>query len=702
MNFTRSCLGSPCAVLLTLCLLPASQPLAQELQLPSQEVVARPTQEDDGYQARHASSASKSSVELRDEAQSVQVVTPQTLEDFQVKSLDDAMKFVSGITQSNTLAGTQDGFIKRGFGSNADGSILRDGIRSSLSRNFSATTERVEVLKGPASLLYGALEPGGLINVISKKPQYQWGTQLTADSSSFGGGSLAVDVTGPIADSGLAFRLIAERQNEDYWRNFGTKENSLIAPSLSWEGERLRLNIAYEYKEYSTPVDRGTVIINGKPAKVSYNDRFGESWSKAEGIDELLTATAEYQLSDDWSTRLTYGWNNERYDYAEARPDPIGFNATPGALRRRSDGSEHDNQTQYLAWDLIGNANLFSQRHDLLIGADTERVDNFRGDTWRGPAVGGFNIYNPVYGNLAAPSTLSLKDSDRSDELHSRSIYAKDNWHLNDQWILVLGGRYQRFEQLVEQGRGTTYKRPTDRNDTTFLPFGGLVFQLNDQLAFYGNYSRSFAPNASDADTGQAFDPEEGRSYELGVKLDLPQGIGASLALFDIEKENVVVSNNNVSEAAGKVGSRGVELDISGRLSERWELLGSYAYTDTEILDDPANEGNELVNAARNVGSLYLVHHLHLPQELGQWKLGGGARYVGERAGDNANTFWLDSYTVADAFVTWDSQLLGEKTRLQLNVRNLFNERYYPSSGGNLRVAVGEPRELRLSASVEF
>lgn len=390
MNFTRSCLGSPCAVLLTLCLLPASQPLAQELQLPSQEVVARPTQEDDGYQARRASSASKSSVELRDEAQSVQVVTPQTLEDFQVKSLDDAMKFVSGITQSNTLAGTQDGFIKRGFGSNADGSILRDGIRSSLSRNFSATTERVEVLKGPASLLYGAQEPGGLINVISKKPQYQWGTRLSADSSSFGGGSLAVDATGPIADSGLAFRLIAERQNEDYWRNFGTKENSLIAPSLSWEGERLRLNIAYEYKEYSSPVDRGTVIINGKSAKVSYNDRFGESWSKAEGIDELLTATAEYQLSDDWSTRLTYGWNNERYDYAEARPNTL--NASTGAMSRRSDGSTHDNQTQYLAWDWIGNASLFGQRHDLLIGADTERVDNFRGDTWRGPAVDGFNI----------------------------------------------------------------------------------------------------------------------------------------------------------------------------------------------------------------------------------------------------------------------------------------------------------------------
>lgn len=535
MKFNRFSLSSQGAALLTFCLLPAGHLLAQELELPSQEVVAAPVADENGYQAKRASTASKSSVALKDEAQSVQVVTPQTIEDFQVRSLDDAMKFVSGMTQSNTLAGTQDGFVKRGFGSNADGSILRDGIRSSLSRNFSATTERVEVLKGPASLLYGALESGGLINVISKKPQYQWNTRLNADSSSFGGGSLAVDVTGPIADSGLAFRLVAERQHEDYWRNFGEEEHSLIAPSLSWEGERLRLNIAYEYKEYSTPVDRGTVIINGKPAKVSYNDRFGESWSKAEGIDELLTATAEYQLSDDWSTRLTYGWNNERYDYAEARPNAL--NATTGALSRRSDGSEHDNQTQYLAWDWIGNASLFSQRHDLLIGADTERVDNFRGDTWRGPAVGGFNIYNPIYGNLAAPSLLNPAQSDRSDELHSRSIYAKDNWHLNDQWIVVLGGRYQRFEQLVEQGRGATYTRTTDRTDTTFLPFGGLVFQLSDQVAFYGNYSRSFVPNASDTNTGQAFDPEEGRSYELGVKFDLPQGIGASLALFDIEKK---------------------------------------------------------------------------------------------------------------------------------------------------------------------
>lgn len=673
--------------------------LADEpLELPGQQITGQ--QQSDAYTSSTASTASKSAVPIMQEAQAVQVVTEQVINDFQVQSLDDAMNFVSGMTQSNTLAGSQDGFVKRGFGSNADGSILRDGIRSSLSRNFSATTERVEVLKGPASLLYGALEPGGLINVISKQPQYAWHSQISGESSSFGGGNAMVDVTGPLADSGLAFRFIAERQHEDYWRNSGEDEHTLIAPSVSWTGNDLSLSLAYERKEYTTPLDRGTVIIDGKPAHVDYNKRFSESWSKAEGTDQLVTAKAEYQLNPNWLTRVTYGWNQEDYDYAEARPSSL--NTATGELTRRADGSEHNNQTQYLAWDWVGQSQLFNQQHDLLIGIDSEQVDNFRGDTYRGRNSGGFNIYDPKYGNLDEPSLLSEAQSDRSDELHSQSVYVKDNWHLNEQWIAVLGGRYQRFDQFSDQGRGDDYVKTTDRTDNTFLPFTGLVYQLSDEVSLYGNYSQSFVPNSSDADTGQSFDPEEGRSYELGVKLDLNRGMTASVAVFDIEKENVVVSNNGTSEAAGKVGSRGVEVDINGRIAERWNLLGTYAYTDTEIKEDPVNKGNELVNAAKNVASLYLSHDLDIAPDFGQWRVGGGARYIGERAGDNSNSFWLDSYTVADAFIAWDSALLGDKTHLQLNVRNLFDQEYYPSSGGDLRVNVGEPREVRLQASVDF
>lgn len=702
MKSNRPSLSGCHAALLSLCLLPTSALLAQELELPSQDITAAPAADENGYQAKRASTASKSSVALKDEAQSVQVVTPQTIEDFQVNSLDDAMKFVSGMTQSNTLAGTQDGFVKRGFGTNTDGSTLRDGVRSNLSRNFDATTERVEVLKGPASLLYGALEPGGLINVISKRPEYSQRTRLSGTQSSFGGGNLSVDTTGPLGDSGFAYRLVAERQHEDYWRNYGSDERSLIAPSLSWTGEDLRIDLSYQYKEYSTPVDRGTVLVNKRIANTRYNQQFGEPWAKNEGIDQIFDARIEYQLNPDWKTRFTYSFNQEKYDFAEAVATAV--NANTGALTRRANGAEYDNQVQYAAWDWIGDTLLFDQRHEILLGIDDEQVDNFRGDTYRGAASSNFNIYNPVYGNLAESRALSATQSDRRDELHSNSIYAKDNWHLDDQWILVLGGRYQRYDQYLDQGLGSNYDRLIDDQGQAFMPFAGVVFAVTDKLSLYANYSESFKPNQSDSlSDASAYDPEEGKSREVGAKYDITSDLSANIAFYDIEKKNVVVTNNGNDEAAGKVGSRGMEIDLTGRIAERWNLIATYAYTDTEILDDPDDKGNALVNAAKNMGSLYLSHDLAMPSEFGLWRVGGGARYVGKRAVDNANSAWLDSYTVADAFVSWETtHLLGDKTTLQLNANNLFDKKYYPSSGGDLRIAVGEPRELRLSASVEF
>ena len=230
-----------------------------------------------------------------------------------------------------------------------------------------------------------------------------------------------------------------------------------------------------------------------------------------------------------------------------------------------------------------------------------------------------------------------------------------------------------------------------------------MVYKASEALSLYGNYSRSFVPNTSVTDSGQTFDPEEGRSYEVGAKYDLRPGLSLNLALFDIVKENVVVGSGDDTEAAGKVGSRGVEVDLSGRIAERWELIATYAYTHTEILDDPDNEDNRLAQAPRHTGSLYLTHQLATPSELGTWRVGGGARHVGERTADNADSFRLSGYTVADAFVRWEYPLLGRKTSLQLNVDNLFDKHYYPSTtGSELNVSVGEPRTARLSASVEF
>ncbi|TWC23139.1 MULTISPECIES: TonB-dependent siderophore receptor [unclassified Pseudomonas] len=685
------------------CCFIASPLWAQDvIELPTTDIQGSRVTQDEGYTASQASTASKNDVPIKEEAQSINVVTQQTLDDYQVRSLGDAMKFVSGVSQGNTLGGSRDSLIKRGFGTNDDGSILRDGVRSNLGHNFSATTERVEVLKGPASMLYGALEPGGLINVISKKPEYTQSTTLSGSAYSEGGGTLGVDTTGPLGDTGLAYRLIAERGHEDYWRNYGVNESTLVAPSLAWTGERASLSLSYEYNEYSNPFDRGTVFTDGHPADIDYDKRLDERWAKSVGIRETATARFEYELSEAWKTRVTYGWNNDRYSLSIAQPSL----SNAGKFQRAANGAHYDDETRYASWDFMGKQELFGQRHDLLIGVDNQVSDQYRGKTYRGTAQGGFDITAPVYGGLAEPGKINAAQSNLSNKLTSSSVYLKDNWHLDDRWILVFGGRYQHYDQFSETGM---IKRVPVRDDNgdAFVPFLGLVYKADETLSLYGNYSRSFKPNDTVDDNLSTFKPEEGRSYEIGAKYDPLPGLNINLALFDIEKKNVVtnavVGGKTIAEAAGKVGSQGLELDVTGRLAERWDLIGTYAYTHTEILDDPKNEGHRLSDAPKHTASLYLSHHLNVPAEFGAWHAGAGARYVGERAANNANDFWLSSYTVADAFLRWESPVLGYKTSLQLNVDNLFDKQYYPSStGSQLQVAVGEPRTARLSASVTF
>ncbi|PHN30377.1 ligand-gated channel [Pseudomonas sp. ICMP 561] len=672
-------------------------------ELPATDIQAAGDIESSPYVRSTSSTASKSEVPIRDEAQSVNVVTQQTLDDFQVKSLDDAMKFVSGVSQSNTLGNTKDALIKRGFGTNDDGAILRDGIRSVVGHNLGATTDHVEVLKGPASLLYGAIEPGGLINVVSKQPQYTRSTTITGSGYSEGGGTFSVDTTGPIEDTGLAYRLVAERGHEDYWRNYGVNEHTLVAPSLSWTGERAKLTLAYEYNDYSSPFDRGTVFANGRPAAASYKDRLDERWAKTVGISETATAKFEYQLNDDWKTRVTYGWNNDRYSLAIAQPGRL----TGSSLARTANGGHYDYETRYTSLDFIGEQQLFGQRHDILVGVDNEALDKYRGKTYRNRAGAPIDINDPQYGRLDEPSLVSPTQSNARNELTSTSVYFKDNWHLNDQWILVFGGRQQHYDQYSDQGLVTRVVGRDDNGDA-FVPFVGVVYQPTEALSLYGNYSESFVPNETVSDDNKTFDPEEGRSYEVGLKYNPSDRLNVNVAVFDIVKKNVVtpvtVGTITTNELTGKAGSRGLELDVTGKLAERWDMIGTYAYTHTEVLDDAQAKGKRLTNAPMHTASLYLTHHLAFPEQTGQWHVGGGARYVGERAGDKENTFFMDSYTVADAFLRWDLPTKDYKTRLQLNVDNLFDKEYYPSGTGSseVQINVGEARTARLTASVTF
>lgn len=673
--------------------------------------------DDYSYQPPASASIMRGQGSTLDIPQAINVVPAQVIRDQAPRNLDDALYNVSGITQGNNFGGTADTVMKRGFGDNRDGSIMRDGMPVVQGRALNASTERVEVLKGPASLLYGIQDPGGVINVVSKRPQLQQYNALTLRGSTYGSGKNGsgggFDSTGALGDSPFAYRLIVDHEDEDYWRNYGVHRESLVAPSLAWYGEDTQVVLAYEHREFLSPFDRGTAISNrtNHPLDIPATRRLDEPFNDMEGRSDLYRLEVDHQLADDWKLHVGYSFNRETYDASQVRV--TGVNDARGTLTRSIDGTHGAmSRDQFATFSLNGSVQLAGMQHDLLVGVDHEDRKVYRADLIRQASRSTFSYLDPVYGREVEGSTVRASDSDQTDKLRTDALFFQDALHLDEHWILVAGARLQQYDQYA--GRGRPFSANTDTSDRAWVPHAGVVYKVDEQLSFYGSYSESFKPNSSIAPLtgGLVLDssvaPEEGKSWELGAKLDMPGRLSGTLALFDITKRNVLVSNfdTNTGETlysnAGEVNSRGVELDLAGQLSERWSLIGAYAFTDAEVTKDPDLKGNRLQNVARHSGSLSAVYDYGSLFGGDRLRLGAGARYVGERAGNPTNDFDLPAYTVADAFASYETKLDEHKVRLQLNVKNLFDKVYYSSAVNRYFVAIGDARQVSLSSTFEF
>ncbi|MGF6112850.1 TonB-dependent siderophore receptor [Pseudomonas frederiksbergensis] len=668
------------------------------------------------YQPPPTSNVMRSSALLQETPQTINVIPAQVIRDQAPRNLDDALANVSGITQGNTLASTQDSVMTRGFGDNRNGSIMRDGMPIVQGRGMNATVDRVEVLKGPASLLYGIQDPGGVVNMVSKKPELTQYNALTLRGSTYGDGKNGsgggLDSTGALGDSGLAYRMVLDHEDEDYWRNFGTHRETLVAPSLAWFGESTKLLFSYEHREFLTPFDRGTIIDprTNHPLDISRNERLDEPFNNMEGRSDLYHFEADHELNDNWNAHFGYSWNRETYDASQVRVTAI--NTKNGTLTRSMDGTQNAISTdRFTTASLEGKVNVLGMQHDLVFGVDDEYRKIYREDLIRQKSLSTFSYVNPVYGREVAGTTVSAPDSAQTDQLRSDSIFAQDSIHLTDQWILVAGGRFQEYDQYA--GKGVPFKANTDNNGQKFVPRAGLVYRYTDELSFYGSYTESFKPNSTIAPLSGStvvldgsIAPEEAKSWEIGAKLDMPGRITGDIALFDIKKRNVLIANaegpTTIYSAAGEVRSRGLEIDLTGQLTDRWSMIGSYAYTDAEVTEDPDYKGKKLQNVAKNTGSLSAVYDFGTIVGGDQLRVGAGARYVGERAGDAPNDFDLPGYTVADAFATYDTKVEGQKVKFQLNVKNLFDRTYYTSAASRFFVSMGDSRQVSLSSTLEF
>lgn len=664
-----------------------------------------------GYQPITTGTATRTETPILDIPQSVNVVTNEVLRDQQARSLDDALANVSGVTQSNTLGGTQDAVIRRGFGDNRDGSILINGLKTALPHSFNDTAERVEVLKGPASTLYGILDPGGMVNVVMKKPEDTFSAEAYSRFSAFGAGKYGTsggfDVTGPIAGTDFSYRLIGQGENSDYWRNFGEKKNWLIAPSLKWSGEDTDITVSYMHEDYSVPFDRGTIFdpATGKAINVSRRLRLDEAYNITDGKSDLASISIDRQLSADWKLSLNYAYSQNEYSDNQARV--MGYNSRTGQVTRRADATQYSTIYNHAARvDLTGEADIGGLRNDLLFGMSYDYSDTLRTNMLRCANSTNFNINNPVYDRLPACTTVRAVDSDQTEELSTASIYMQDAVHLGDQWIAVGGLRYQYYD--IYAGKGRPFVVNTQNNGGELIPNAGLVYKLTPDASLYANVAKTFRPQSSIGAYYGGLDPEEGISYEVGAKFDLFTGLNANIALFNARKRNVAYSEDvggvSTVKAAGLVRSRGVEVDIAGSLTDSLDLIASYAYTDALVLEDSTYAGKRLPNVARHTGSLFLAYDVGEVGPNGNTlRIGGGVRAVGQRAGINDNSYDLPGYAVFDAFATYTLQLEKPVT-LQLNLKNIFDKSYYTSSIGSTSYAnaVGEPFNVSLTASVKF
>jgi iron complex outermembrane receptor protein len=658
------------------------------------------------YRALSATGATKTDTLLKDLPQSVRVLTADLLKDVGVTNLAGALDLTSGISKQSNLGGLWDSYAMRGFTGdpNFGSDYLVNGFSSSRGYNGlrdSASTNSVEVLKGPASALYGRGEPGGTVNITTKKPRFEPGYSLDLSVGSFHTYRTAVDLTGPVTET-VAYRLNAAYEKGDSFRDTVETERSFISPSFIWLiGDSTTLSYEIEASEQRVPFDRGVVAVNGVLGLVPNSRYLGEPADgptvvKSVGHQVFL----QHEFNEQWKLQsgLSYRDSSLKGFSTEAN-NLLADGRTLRRQRRHRDFGAIDVSGRV---ELLGKFNTGALTHNVLVGVDAYRFDDRRVQLRRNPSAANpyaIDIYNPVYGGKADPMTLSI---DTKEEQRAHAFYGQDQVDITDQWKALIGVRHDSYDQTVRN-----YRTSASNNQklSATSPRAGLVYQPLRTVSLYATAAKGFRPNSGISIDNKAFPAEESRSYEVGGKLETADGkITGTLALYKIKKENVLTTNplnTDFSISAGEVGSKGVELDVSGEIMPNVRMSAAYAYTDATVTkgDNTIVTGSRFPNVPKQSASLVITPTFALGS--GTATLGGGLNYVGDRLGDVAisSNFTLPAYTTAKLISSWSP---NKKVRVSLNVDNLFNKRYYASSYSQVWVAPGTERTVTLNLNYKF
>jgi len=658
------------------------------------------------YRSISATGATKTDTLLMDLPQSARVLTADLLQDVGAVKFSDALDLASGIARQSNLGGLWDSYAMRGFTGdpNFGSDFLVNGFNSSRGYNGqrdSANTNTVEILKGPASALYGRGDPGGTVNITTKKPLFQPSQTIEQSVGNYSTYRTAVDLTGPLSET-VAYRLNAAYQNGNSFRDTEHSESYVISPSFIWMiSPDTTLSYEMEAVQQRTPFDRGVLAVNGRLGLIPNSRFLGEPGDGPITIKSLgHQLFVQHQFNDDWSLQSGLSYRESSLNGLSTEASKLlADGRTLWRQHRLRDFSATDTSGRV---ELLGKAATGSVVNNLLFGIDAYRFDDDRVLMRANPTAAvpyAIDIYNPVYGQ-SVPAAMTLNISTKEKQ-RAHGLYAQDQIDITKQWKALIGVRYDNYTQTFDDRR---FLRNTEQSGNATSPRVGIVYQPLKTLSFYASVSKGFRPSSGTTSGGLPFAPESSRSYEVGAKYDAANGkLSSTLAVYKIQKQNVLTVDPldpNYSVAAGEVESRGVELDVSGEIVRNLRLTAAYAYTDTKITKDNLFKvGSALPDVPKNSANLLLVQDFKLGDGVASF--GGGANYVGERNGDVAvsSNFKLPAYTTYKMIASYKPT---KKLRISLNVDNLFNKTYYASSYSQLWVAPGTERTITLKAQYKF
>lgn len=692
------------------------------------EVLVKDVRERDDektYVAEEASTATRTDTPIKDVPQSIQVITRKVIEEQRAFRLADALENIAGVNKVSSTLAVFDSFIIRGFNA-TNRNFFRNGLFDPTAGQLGSDTyniQRLEVLKGPAAVLYGQGDPGGIINLVTKKglPDPYYAGNVTLGNYDFYRST--IDATGPLnTGKTLMYRLNVAGQKADSFVDFVKRDMAAVSSAITWfAGPRTTLTIEGDYlnrmmRPYFGVPAQGSVLpnINGEIPRSLYIGIPGLDRQNRRSYRVGYDLT--HQFNSNWSLRNAYRYAIQEADNTQAFP--LALLADQRTLTRRVGGLTDSIQRDHhhsMITNLVGHFALLEMEHTLLTGVEL-RQDKENPSFRRPFNTTPLDIFAPDYSTPTGPFPINPLFS-KSDN-KTAALYVQDQITILPNLKFLGGLRFDYLHQSLVTS-GLTAGAPLQTSDDTGVsPRLGLVYQPIEPVSLYTSWTRGFSPNSPETlnPNGTLFEPERSTQYEVGMKTFLfDNRIAATLAWYHLTRENLITPDPidpQFSVQTGEQRSQGVELDVTANLTTGWNLIASYAYTDAEVTKDNnvALLGKRLGNVPYNKATLWSTYHFQ-EGPLRGFGIGGGVFGYTSR---NASIFGpgqveIPGYVRVDAALYYDKVLgaanvLGVKAvHAALNIRNLLDQRYIELAGNSTtRFFFGEPRTVLATVGLEF